>query len=161
MRRHLLLLACAGLALSGCSRLHHAGFPRPVRAAVLVPGTFEATMAALQGLLETRGIPVLVVDDQFGTIESDWTYWEAGEVDLRSLADCGGGPKAVPTRMRARFRFDVRRRAIESTVQITTQWQADKVPGFKRGDEGFVDCRSTGEWERAVEEALTHRQPIR
>jgi hypothetical protein len=161
MRRHLIVITVAALSLSGCARLHRPGFPRPVRAAVLVLTDFDVTMAAISGMLETRGIPILLTDAQFGTIQSDWVYWEPGEVDLSYVTDCGDAADAPPDRMRARFRFDVRRRAKGSTVQIATQWQADKHPGFERGTTGFVDCRSTGEWERAVEEALTQRQTIR
>jgi hypothetical protein len=161
MRRQLIAITLVALSLSGCARLHRPGFPRPVRAPVLVLSDFDMTMSAISGMLETRGIPILMTDSQFGTIQSDWVYWEAGEVDLSYVADCGGDADTPPNRMRARFRFDVRRRAKGSTVQIATQWQADKHPGFERGTEGFVDCRSTGEWERAVEEALTQRQTIR
>jgi len=161
MRRQLIVFTVAALSLSGCSRLHQSGFPRPVRAPVLVLSDFDVTMSAISGMLETRGIPILVTDTQFGTIQSDWVYWEAGEVDLSYVADCGGDPDVALDRMRARFRFDIRRRAKGSTVQIATQWQAEKHPGFQRGSAGYVDCRSTGEWERAVEEALTQRHTIR
>jgi len=68
---------------------------------------------------------------------------------------------APAARIRARFGFDVRRRTVSSTVTILTQWQVERHPGMGSDDRSFVDCRSTGEWERLIEATLTQRGTIR
>lgn len=144
-----------------CARMRSPGFPPPARPAVLVPSTYEATFSAVARLIDSRGMPVLQEDPSFGSIQTDWIYWEPGEVDLEAMADCGFDEGTVPMRTRARFGFEVRRRANRASVMILTQWQAERHAGFDDSDRGFVDCRSTGEWERMMEQTLTQRATIR
>jgi hypothetical protein len=126
-----------------------------------VETSFEQTFASLSGLLEARGLPVLVADDSFGSIRTDWTYFDPGEVDLTELADCDLAAGAPPPPMRVRYGFEVRRRANRATVTILTQYQAGSRRGFDEDDVAFEDCRSTGAWERLVEQTLTQRGTIR
>jgi uncharacterized lipoprotein len=153
-------LLVAGLGLA-CAKMGAPGFPPPARPAVLVPSDYETTFNSVARLIEARGMPLLLEDQSFGTIQTDWVYWDAGEVDLQAMADCDLGEEAAPTRTRARFAFDVRRRANRASVQILTQWQAERHAGFDDSDRGFTDCRSTGEWERMMEQTLTQRTTIR
>ncbi len=67
--------------------------------------SFEQAFGSLAALLESRSIPVLVADDQFGSIRSDWTYFEPGEVDLTRLAEC-------------HLRSPARRRAAARTLRL-------------------------------------------
>ncbi len=147
--------------LGGCARMSSPGFPPPARPGFLVPSDFETTFASLSMMVEARGMPVLVSDSDFGSIQTDWVNWDEGEVDLDSVARCDLPPGAPPVRTRARFSFDVRRRANRATVTIRTQWQAELRAGFAQGNRSYVDCPSTGEWERMVEQALTQRATIR
>jgi hypothetical protein len=153
------LILMATLA-AACSGMSAPGFPPPARPAVLVPSDYETTFASVARLIENRGIPVLREDASFGTIQTDWHYWGPGEVDLGAMADCDLG-EDLPMRTRARFGFEVRRRANRASVMILTQWQVERHAGFDDRDRGFVDCRSTGEWERMMEQTLTQRATIR
>jgi len=155
------LALLAGVAAGSCQRHHAAGFPTPARAAVLVDMGFEQAFSALGGLLEARGIPVLVADDHFGTIRSDWVYFEAGDVDLTDLAVCDLPNGSPPPAVRIRYGFEVRRRANRATVSILTQYQTGARTGFDEHDLTWSDCRSTGEWERVLEQSLTQRGTIR
>lgn len=149
------------VALVGCARMSSPGFPPPARAAFLVPTDFETTFQSLATIVESRGMPVIVADSSFGSIQTDWMDWDAGELDLAGLAQCDQTEGAPPARTRARFAFDVRPRANRATVTIRVQWQTQRYTGFNGEDGGFVDCRSTGEWERRLEEGLTQRGTIR
>ena len=158
--RSLSLLLMATLS-AACSRMNAPGFPPPARPAVLVPSDYETTFHSIARFIESRGMPVLQEDASFGSIQTDWVYWGPGEVDLEAMADCDLGEGSVPMRTRARFGFEVRRRANRASVMILTQWQAERHAGFDDSDRGFVDCRSTGEWERMIEQTLTQRGTIR
>ncbi|MFQ5535954.1 MAG: hypothetical protein ACE5GJ_00760 [Gemmatimonadota bacterium] len=162
VRRRALALAllAATAAVWGCARTRATSFPPPARPGVLVPTGFEATFASLAGLLESRGFPVLVSDHRFGNLITDWVFWEPGEVDLRAIADCDLPPNAPVSRARARFAFEVRPRANRAFVTILTQFQIERHPGFDKSSRGFVDCRSTGEWERNIAEALTRQLEV-
>jgi predicted small lipoprotein YifL len=151
------LLALA--ALAGCSRTGHPTFPPPARPPLFVQLDFETVFNQLRSMLEARSYPLVIEDERFGSVRTDWVYFGPGEVDVRPMADCpavgtGGG------RVRARFGFDVRRRTIQSTVTLLSHWQVERLAGFDRSDRGFVDCRSTGEWERMIEATLTQRRTI-
>ena len=159
LRSLALLLLITGSA--ACARMRAPGFPPPARPAVLVPSSYEATFSTVARLIESRGLPVLQEDVSFGSIQTDWIYWQPGEVDLAAMAHCDLGEGTVPMRTRARFGFEVRRRANRASVMILTQWQAERHAGFDDSDRGFVDCRSTGEWERMIEKTLTQRATIR
>jgi len=128
---------------------------------VLVPSDYETTLNSVARLIEARGMVVLREDAAFGSIQTDWVNWGPGEVDLEAMADCDLPEGTVPMRTRARFGFEVRRRANRASVMILTQWQAERHAGFDDSDRGFVDCRSTGEWERMIEQTLTQRATIR
>lgn len=149
------------LGFVACARMSAPGFPPPARPGFLVPSDFSSTFASVSMMVEARGMPVLVSDPDFGSIQTDWVNWDEGEVDLDTVARCDLSPGAPPMRTRARFSFDIRRRANRATVTIRTQWQAEVRTGFGQGDRGYVDCPSTGEWERMVEQALTQRATIR
>lgn len=155
------LALVVGIAAGSCRRAHAPGFPTPARAAVLVDMSFERAFGALAGLLEARGIPVLVADDHFGHIRSDWVYFDAGEVDLTELAVCDLQADAPPPPVRIRYGFELRKRANRATVSILTQYQSGARMGFEEDDLAWTDCRSTGEWERVVEQSLTQRGTIR
>lgn len=151
----------AALAFFACARAGNPGFPPPARPGILVPTSASGTFYALLTLLETRGYSVLMADTAFGILRTDWMEWQPGENDLRNLADCGVDSTALASRTRARFGFEVRPRANRAFVTILAHWQMELHAGFDDSDRGFVDCRSTGEWERTVEEALLQRQLIR
>ena len=105
---------------------------------------------------------MLVEDVQFGNIITDWVEWAPGEIDLTELADCGLDGSDPVTHARGRFGFEVRPRANRAQVTVLSQYQVERYPGFDENDSGgYVDCRSTGEWERSVAEALTQRQIVR
>jgi len=148
------------LALGGCSRTRRPSFPPPARPPLFVQLDFETVFNQLRSMLEARSYPLVVEDEQFGSVRTDWVYFDPAEVDVRPMAECPQLP-AGDARIRARFGFDVRRRTVQSTVTILTQWQAERLPGFDQSDRGFVDCRSTGEWERMIEATLTQRGTIR
>jgi hypothetical protein len=159
MRRVLIVLAL--LLPAGCARMKAPGFPSPVRPPVLVQVQAEQVYASLLAMLEARGLPIVVEDEQFGFLRTDWVYWDEGELAVSTVADCPVSPDAPLGRVRARFGFDIRRRTAQSSVHLLSQWQMEKLAGFEKDDAGFVDCRSTGEWERMVEGTLTQRQTIR
>jgi hypothetical protein len=127
--RSLFLLLLITLS-AACARMRSPGFPPPARPAVLVPSNYEATFSAVARIIDSRGMPVLQEDPSFGSIQTDWIYWEPGEVDLEAMADCGLDEGTVPMRTRARFGFEVRRRANRASVMILTQWQAERHAGF-------------------------------
>lgn len=149
------------LALGACSGSRRPNFPAPARPPVFVQVDFETVFSTLRGMLEARGYPLVVEDEQFGSVRTDWVYFDAGEVDVSVLADCPGSGAGPAARIRARFGFDVRRRTVQSTVTILSQWQVERTAGFDESDRGFADCQSTGEWERMVEGTLTQRGTIR
>lgn len=159
MRRALITVALALLA--GCARMSAPGFPSPVRPPILIQVQADQVYAGLLAMLEARGLPIVVEDEQFGFLRTDWVYWDDGELTVSTVAECPVSSEAPPARVRARFGFDIRRRTVQSSVSILAQWQMEKLAGFDESDRGFVDCRSTGEWERMVEGTLTQRQTIR
>jgi len=156
------MLALVALAATGaCARMHAPGLPPPARPPVLVELSFEQAFASLASLVEARGIPVLVADEQFGSIRTDWVYFDPGAVDLTQLADCHVDPGAPAPASRVRYGFEVRRRANRATVTILTQYQAEAHRGLDPNDISYADCTSTGEWERMIEQSLTQRGTIR
>lgn len=159
MHRVPLILALSLLA--ACARVGAPGFPSPVRPPVLIQVPADQVYPSLLGMLEARGLPIVVEDPQFGFLRTDWVYWDEGELAVSQVADCPVSSGAPPGRVRARFGFDIRRRTVQSSVSILSQWQMEKLAGFDDSDRGFVDCRSTGAWERMVEGTLTQRQTIR
>lgn len=162
MRRRTALPLLAALVVgAACARAGAVGFPPPVRPGVLSATGAQSTFRMIFGLMEVRGFPILMADTAFGILRTDWVEWDPGVMDLKDMADCGVEPGALPSRTRARFAFEVRPRANRSFVTIISQWQMEKHAGFDASDRGFVDCQSTGEWERAMEENLTQRQVIR
>jgi hypothetical protein len=162
MRQRLLLPALAAVAVAvACARAGSVGLPAPVRPGVLSSTDAQSTFRAISGLMEAQGFPVLMADTSFGVLRTDWVEWDAGEMNLEDVADCEIGPDWPASRTRARFAFEVRPRANRSFVTIISHWQMEKHVGFDDSDRGFVDCRSTGAWERAMEETLTQRQVIR
>jgi len=163
MRAHVAgrLALVVAAATGACARMHAPGFPPPARPPLLVELTLEQAFASLSSLMEARGYPVLVADEQFGSIRTDWIYFDPGEVDLRELADCRLDPAAPPPALRVRYGFEVRRRANRATVTILTQYQAEAHRGFDPDDVSYADCASTGEWERMIEQSLTQRGTIR
>jgi len=159
MHRAALILALPLLA--ACARMRAPGFPSPVRPPVLIQVPTEQVFTSLLSMLEARGLPIVVEDEQFGFLRTDWVYWDEGELAVSQVADCPVSPELPAGRVRARFGFDIRRRTVQSSVSILAQWQMERLAGFDESDRGFVDCRSTGEWERMVEGTLTQRQTIR
>jgi len=162
MRRRPFLPVLAALVVAAaCARTGAVGLPAPVRPGVLSNTNAEGTFRAISGLMEAQGFPVLVADTAFGVLRTDWVEWEAGEMNLQEVADCEVGPEPPPSRTRARFAFEVKPRANRSFVTIISHWQMERHVGFDQSDRGYVDCRSTGAWERAMEETLTQRRVIR
>lgn len=159
VRRIMPLLAL--LLLPGCARMRAPTFPSAVRPPLVIQGIPSEFYPGLLAMLENRGLPIVVDDPQFGIIRSDWVNWDEGKVDVRVMADCPVSPNAPPGKVRARFGFDIRQRTVQSSVTILSHWQIEKVPSLDNSDRGFVDCRSTGEWERMVEGTLTNRNTIR
>jgi hypothetical protein len=161
MQRALFAVLALALSAGGCSRATRPSFPPPVRAPVFLQLDFETAFGQLLSVMESRNYPLVVEDAQFGTVRTDWVTYEAGEVDLSALATCPPPAEPATARMRARFGFDVRRRTVQTTVTLLTQWQIERLRGFEESDRGWVDCRSTGEWERGIESMLTQRGTIR
>ena len=162
MRRKALVPVLAALVVAvACARAGAVGFPAPVRPGIQSGSNARSTFLAVYGLMESRGIPVIMADTSFGVLRTDWVEWGPGEIDLEAMADCEVGPEAPPARTRARFAFEVRPRTVRSFVTIISHWQMEKHGRFDDSDRGYVDCRSTGEWERSMEEMLTQRQVIR
>jgi len=159
MRRVFAVLALPFLA--ACAHARGPGFPSAVRPPVLIQVPADQVYPSLLAMLEARGLPIVVEDPQFGFLRTDWVYWDEGELAVGQVADCPATPGLAPGRVRARFGFDIRRRTVQSSVSILSQWQMETLAGFDDSDRGFVDCRSTGEWERMVEGTLTQRQTIR
>ena len=160
MRRPMLLLTL--LLLTACAHRGAPGFPTPVRPPVFIQMDGDQAYASLLAILENRDLPLVVEDPQFGMLRTDWVTWEGGELDPAAMAECPVTPGTQPGRIRARFGFDIRRRTVQSTISILTQWQIEAHPGMEEGgDRGFVECRSTGEWERMMEGVLTQRGTIR
>ncbi len=153
LARHPALLA-ATLLLGGCASTSAPGFPPPARPGVLVATDFETTFLTVLSLVESRGIPVLVADRDFGNVITEWIEWAPGEVDLSALADCDLREDTPVSAARGRFAFEVRPRANRAQVTALTHYQVERHPGFDDSDRGYVDCASTGEWERAVYDAL-------
>lgn len=159
--RPLIPVFAALLLVVACVQARNVGMPGPVRPDVLSVADAQSTFRSLSSLMEARGFPILVADTSFGFLRTEWVEWDAGEVDLRDVADCDASPESPPYRTRARFAFEVRARAHGSFVTIISHWQMEKHAGFDESDRGFTDCTSTGEWERAMEEMLTQRRAIR
>ena len=161
MRRvHLVPLLAALAVATACARNQQTGFPPPVRPGIISPTTAQVTFRSLASLMEARGFPVLMADTSFGVLRTDWVEWSPGEVNISTMADCEVGADAPASRTRARFSFEVRPRANRSFVTIISQWQMEKHGGFDDSDRGFVNCMSTGEWERMLEESILQRQVI-
>ena len=162
MRRRPLIPVLAALVVAvACARAGAVGFPAPVRPGVSSATDAQRTFMAISGLMEAQGFPILMADTSFGVLRTDWVEWEADEMNLQDMADCEVGPEAPPARTRARFAFEVKPRTIRSFVTIISHWQMEKHTGFNESDRNYVDCRSTGEWEKAMEDMLTQRQVIR
>jgi len=161
VRLHYVKVFALVVLVATCARARSTGFPPPARPVILVPTDFTSTFVGLYNLLEVRGMPVLMADSAFGTIRTDWIYWEPGETNLAAMAVCDQVADSLPARARARFAFEIRRRANRASVSILTHWQSERLPGFDDSDRGFQDCRSTGEWERAIEQVLTQGATIR
>lgn len=149
------------LLAPGCSRSTRPSFPPPARPPVFVQLDFQTAFNTLRAVLEARNYPLVVEDEQFGSVRTDWVYFGPGEIDLAPLAVCAEGPTGPEARTRARFGFDVRRRTVNTTITILSQWQVERLPSLDGSSRGFVDCRSTGEWERLIEGTVTQRGTIR
>lgn len=160
-RRTALVAAVALMAAGGCARGGSSGFPPPARPGVLVASDAPGTYEAIRAMIEARGLPLLVENEEFGSLVTDWVHWAPGEVNLAALADCDLPENAPVGDARGRFAFEIRPRANRAQVTILAQYQIERVPGFDDSDRGYVDCRSTGEWERTVAESLTQRGMIR
>ncbi|MEQ8329238.1 MAG: hypothetical protein RJQ04_07655 [Longimicrobiales bacterium] len=161
MRTATAALVLVALTATGCARAGSTGFPPPARPGVLVAADAEQTFATLHAMLETRGLPILVSDASFGNLITEWVDWAPGEVNLGALAECGLDDDDRVTHARGRFAFEVRPRANRAQVTVLAHYQVERHPGFDESDRGYVDCRSTGEWERVVGDALTQRQVVR
>ena len=153
----LMAVLAAGVACSGRSP----GFPPPARPGISVSRDAQSVFLGINALLEARGIPVLVADTTFGSLRTDWVEWEPGENSFQGLARCPVTDQSPPSATRARFGFEVRARTVHSFVTIYTQWQMEAHPGFDDTDRGYVNCPSTGEWERRMEENILQRQVVR
>ena len=162
MRPRALVTLLATLAVAAsCARARGPGMPPPVRPGISVSRDAQSVFLGINALLEARGIPVLLADTAFGTLRTDGVEWEPGENSFEGIADCGVTADSPPSATRARFGFDVRARTIHSYVTIMTQWQMETHRGFDGSDRGYVDCPSTGEWERRMEENILQRQVVR
>lgn len=143
--------------LTGCARRVTENFPPMVRAGIYPDVSVESLWAAILEHADVNALAVRETDGFARVLTTDWSPVDPGAADTSLHADCEGAlERATPTQMRFRSRFAANRRGGRSLLRVEAHWQVSRAEGLEDGL-AWRNCRSTGVWERMVEERLSLR----
>lgn len=150
-------LVLATLA-AACARFTNEPFPPRVRPGVQVNISQDRVWAAIVEFVNSRGVGVARVDSMSSThaVTTDWFAMSGIDSPDGSLATCPSASEEPPPAYRGRYRFTVGARTIHSFLTVEAHWQAERLEGLD-GTPSWVDCTSTGEWERRTADWLVLR----
>lgn len=153
--------------LAGCGGAPLETFPSLVRTGVTVQD--ERTQAylddAVREYVDVHGLPVEQGNLVSGRLTTEWFPLESLDPALARCPEARGaapaeGDRYETPRFRARYRFTLLPRAGQTLLRVEAHWQREASgPAFET-DGAWVDCPSTGEWERATEERLVMRASL-
>ena len=147
----LLALSCGGGVLDS--------FPPPATVGVEVMNPTARLGDAVQEYLELQGLPVRGAGLRGNVVETDWFTVADLETGATPLAVCPAVSEQADPRYRARYRFSISPRAGSRLFQVEAHWQRASGTDLPR-EPAWQDCRSTGSWERAMEERLVLRAEL-
>lgn len=142
----------------GCSPGHIQAFPPPVRPGVDVHQQDYRLREAVVEYIEFRNLPFSPERMRTGVVMTEWFNVHDLELPPTPLAICPGpsstgGP---PPEYRARYRFSILPRGGIRLFRVEAHWQKAQ-PNMGSDGPRWVDCRSTGAWEREAEDRIILR----
>lgn len=155
--------SCLGpvlLLLAGCAGSTLDTFPAMVWTGVTVHDERAVPWLddAVQEYVDVHGLPVEQGTVGRGRLTTEWFPVDALDP---ALAACPETPATatdlVDPRHRARYRFTLLARAGQTLFRVEAHWQKEAPDRGFEDEEGWVDCPSTGEWERLTAERLVQR----
>jgi len=154
-----LLLRAALLCCSGCSPGHLDTFPPLVRPGVEVTQSDYRLQEAVEEYVNFRNLPVSPQRMRSGVITTEWFEVNGLEIPPTPLAECprttSQAARGEPS-YRARYRFSILPRASIRLFRVEAHWQKE-VPAANPDEAAWVDCSSTGAWEREASERIILR----
>ncbi len=142
--------------VTGCARRVVENFPPMVRAGVYPDVSVESLWAAIVEHADVNALAVRETDGFHRVLTTDWSPVDLETGDASLHADCGDAlEQDTPPQVRFRSRFAASRRGGRSLLRVEAHWQVS-TEGFADGLP-WRDCRSTGVWERMMEERLSIR----
>lgn len=111
--------------------------------------------------VEFRGLPVSPDRMRSGVLITEWFPVANLELPPTPLAECPGESVAAEEgpAYRARYRFSILARGGFRLFQVEAHWQREGGEGADAA-KPWVDCRSTGAWEREVESSILLRAKL-
>lgn len=156
--RRILIPALVGL-LCGCSPGHLESFPSLVRPGVEVPQADYRLADAVEEYVSFRNLPVSPQQMRTGVVTTEWFEVHGLEVKPTPLAECPGPPpteQELEPDYRARYRFSILPRASLRLFRVEAHWQKE-LRTTDPDQPSWIDCRSTGAWEREAEDRIILR----
>ena len=156
-RRHLLALLLA-LAFAGCaSRIDFTTFPMAPHRPVDIPERALPLGRAVEEFIAIRGLEIDPGARLPGVTVTLWVAVAGIENGDPPIADCPTrGPDVPDPEYRARYRFTVDSRRGQQTLFVEAHWQTLGGRDIA-GDAKWVECRSTGVFERGAQDQLVIR----
>ncbi|MGD8320054.1 MAG: hypothetical protein PVJ02_06355 [Gemmatimonadota bacterium] len=157
--RALIPLVVLSAAFStACHRFTNEPFPPRVRPGVQVTLSQDRVWAAVVEFVNVRGVGVARVDSLSAThaVTTDWFDMSSIQSPDGPVATCPSTSEGPPRAYRGRYRFTVGARTIHSFLTVEAHWQAERLEGLD-GTPAWVDCTSTGTWEKRTVDWLVLR----
>jgi len=148
------LLGVVLAATAACARYNPDPFPPPVSSGVLMAVGPGRTWNAVIAFVDARSLPVVEADASMGSIVTYWIDFFPGEIEPGTMADCESPVGDAVSPVRARFEFVVSPRGSRATMRVRSQWQRAATDHEMEGTRviaGYVNCVSTGKWEKEAE----------
>lgn len=162
-RRFPSLLAGLLLALGsgGCSPGHMEAFPPPVRPGVDVHPADYRLHDAVAEYIQFRNLPVSPERMRPGVIITEWFPVDDLELQPTPLAICPGTTPSEgrDSLYRARYRFNILPRGGIRLFRVDAHWQRERDTVDPEAPR-WVDCQSTGAWERDAEDRIILRAKL-
>lgn len=153
-----LALLASMVLVAACARFTNEPFPPRVRPGVQVNISQARVWAAVEEFVNSRGVGVARVDSLSAThaVTTDWFDMTSIESPDGPVATCPSTSEAPTPAYRGRYRFTVGARTIHSFLTVEAHWQAERLEGLD-GKPSWVDCTSSGVWERRTSDWLVLR----